>query len=53
MEREVSKEDFERPENLSIEVDCSGDEEGDEEKTEEELAKEREEEEMMESLGGL
>lgn len=52
-ELEVSKEDFERPENLSIEVDCSGYEEGDEDKTEEELAKEREEEEMMESLGGL
>ncbi len=52
-ELNISKEQFERPENLSIEVDCSGYEEGEGEKTDEELLKEKEEDEMVEDLGGL
>lgn len=49
-ELDISKEEFERPENLSIEVDCSGYEEGESEKTDEELLKEKEENEMMKGL---
>ena len=46
----ISKEEFERPENLSIEVDCSGYEEGGGEKSDQELLKEKQEKEISDDL---
>lgn len=46
----ISKEEFERPENLSIEIDCSGYEEGDGEKSDQELLNQKQDKKISDDL---